>query len=149
MVEVDALTEIATVVWASMLERDLVPGEPGPAELSVACQVHIQGAWDGRVTVAMSAALAHELTAKLFMLGEDEVSDELVADAVGELANIIGGNVKALFPPPNTLGLPGPPSDDPGELVAGVSLRDNDEPVLVTVEQLAPMNARTTTGRTT
>jgi chemotaxis protein CheX len=36
----------------------------------------------------------------------DELADSDIADAVGELANIVGGNVKSLLPPPTTLSLP-------------------------------------------
>ena len=34
------------------------------------------------------------------------LEDEDVADALGELANVVGGNVKAVLPGPSVLGLP-------------------------------------------
>jgi hypothetical protein len=34
------------------------------------------------------------------------LDDEEIADALGELANVVGGNVKAVLPGPSTLGLP-------------------------------------------
>jgi chemotaxis protein CheX len=41
------------------------------------------------------------------MLGLDgPLDDEDVADAVGELANMIGGNIKGLMPGPSVLTLP-------------------------------------------
>jgi hypothetical protein len=34
------------------------------------------------------------------------VDDEDVADALGELANVLGGNIKSVLPGPSALGLP-------------------------------------------
>ena len=34
------------------------------------------------------------------------LDEEDVADALGELANVVGGNVKAVLPGPSVLGLP-------------------------------------------
>jgi chemotaxis protein CheX len=40
------------------------------------------------------------------MMSEDELAEADVADAVGELANMIGGNIKSLLPGPSALTLP-------------------------------------------
>ena len=40
------------------------------------------------------------------MLDAQEVEPDEVADAAGELVNIIGGNLKTLLPTPSKLGLP-------------------------------------------
>jgi chemotaxis protein CheX len=42
----------------------------------------------------------------MFEMDEAEVGDGEVADAFGELANIIGGNLKCLLPEPSQLSLP-------------------------------------------
>ncbi len=44
--------------------------------------------------------------ALLGMPDEEEVSDADYVDAVGEIANVVGGNVKALVPDPGPLTLP-------------------------------------------
>ena len=42
----------------------------------------------------------------MFQTGEDDLDDGDIADAFGELANIIGGSLKCLQPEPSQLSLP-------------------------------------------
>lgn len=66
--------------------------------------VSVRGEWDGWITLEVSAAAAHDLTSR--MLHTDDVTDEDVRDAVGELVNVLGGNVKSLLVEGSVLGLP-------------------------------------------
>lgn len=66
--------------------------------------IHITGDWSGIVTLEMALEAAR--TAAHVMLETDQVAPEEVADAVGELVNIIGGNLKSLLPSPSRLSLP-------------------------------------------
>ncbi len=68
--------------------------------------VSIHGESEALVTVDCSDCLARRLGAAMFETDEDELSQEEVEDALGEIANIIGGNIKAMLPGPSTLGLP-------------------------------------------
>jgi chemotaxis protein CheX len=105
------LTEITERVWTSLVELPLVPrrpGQPAPAPGSrtfTGC-VQITGAWEGAVTVHCSEQLARVLTAAMFMVDPADTTPEEVADALGELANMVGGNVKALLPEPCRISLP-------------------------------------------
>ena len=106
------LTEITERVWASLVELPLIPrqpGQPGPAagfsRTFTGC-VQITGAWEGAVTVHCSEALAKVLTASMFMVDPEDTTPEEVGDALGELANMVGGNVKALLPEPCRISLP-------------------------------------------
>jgi chemotaxis protein CheX len=105
------LTEITERVWASLVEMPLMPRQPGqPAPAAGArtftgC-VQITGAWEGAVTVHCSGELAKFLTAAMFMIEPEATTPEEVADALGELANMVGGNVKALLPEPCRISLP-------------------------------------------
>jgi len=36
----------------------------------------------------------------------EEVTSDEIGDALGELANVLGGNVKAMLPAPSTMSLP-------------------------------------------
>ena len=104
----DDLTFLADEVWRSLLgeEEMLVPvGCEDPIEWSGA--VSVTGGWQGTVTVELGARAAADLTARMLALPEDEpAADADVADAVGELVNMIGGNVKSLMPGPSVLSLP-------------------------------------------
>jgi chemotaxis protein CheX len=105
------LTEITERVWASLVDVPLLPRQPGQPALVPGARtftgcVQITGAWEGAVTVHCSEALAKLLTAAMFMVDPEDTSTEEVADALGELANMVGGNVKALLPEPCRISLP-------------------------------------------
>lgn len=105
------LTEITERVWSSLVETPLVPrqpGQPGSAagQRTFTGCVQITGAWEGAVTVHCSENLAKVLTAAMFMVDPDDTTPEEVTDALGELANMVGGNVKALLPEPCRISLP-------------------------------------------
>ena len=76
----------------------------------VSCPFHttvqISGAWNGAVLLRCSGALASLASARMFGLDDGEASPEQVHDALGELANILGGCVKTLLPEPCFLSLP-------------------------------------------
>lgn len=111
------LTEITERVWASLVEVPLLPRQPGqPGAIGASSGgagsrtftgcVQITGAWEGAVTVHCSEALAKVLTAAMFMVDPADTTAEEVSDALGELANMVGGNVKALLPEPCRISLP-------------------------------------------
>lgn len=101
---------IAEQVWASYLDLDgesplvLLPPEKPSSEVSAS--VSMTGAWQGHVVVRCSATAARNAAGALLGLGLDDVTVEDVTDALGELANIMGGNVKSLLPEPCALSLP-------------------------------------------
>lgn len=68
--------------------------------------VHIAGEWNGAVLVECELPLARRMTAVLFGRAEGDVSLDDVRDALGEITNMVGGNVKALLPAPSRLSLP-------------------------------------------
>jgi chemotaxis protein CheX len=110
------VTEITERVWASLVEAPLLPRQPGqpgaavngpgPGSRTFTGCVQITGAWEGAVTVHCSEQLAKMLTAAMFMVDPQDTSLEEVTDALGELANMVGGNVKALLPEPCRISLP-------------------------------------------
>ena len=97
-VEESTLFELAETVWTSVLGLNLARAEAPPANGStrhmIGCVV-ITGAWEGAVTAGI-----------MFGTEPEAASDDEVRDALGELANMIGGNVKALLPSPSQLSLP-------------------------------------------
>lgn len=108
-VTAEQLTEIAREVWTSFLDLGLSPwqggAEPG-ADGSVTGCVHISGSWEGSVLLQCAEPLARLAAATMFGITDEELGDDEVADAVGELTNMVGGNVKSLLPEPSRLSLP-------------------------------------------
>jgi chemotaxis protein CheX len=111
------LTDVHAIVdqvWTSflsetepLLPRTAEPGTPFPADETWSAAVSVSGGWDATVTVELSAAVASTLTTTMLGLPEAEAPDDAdVADAVGELVNMVGGNIKSLMPGPSVLSLP-------------------------------------------
>jgi chemotaxis protein CheX len=104
------LADITHSVWEALFEDDRLVDQPlGQSDLDgltfTSC-VQITGAWEGAITFQCSSDLARRLTSSMFGMEPDEPGPEEVCDALGELANMIGGNVKALMPEPCQLSLP-------------------------------------------
>jgi chemotaxis protein CheX len=100
---------IADETWLALLGIDevLVPVPAGVPEDAVSAWVQVTGPWTGAVVLTCGRATAEELSRTLLRGPADEpVDPEDVADAMGELANVVGGNIKALLPSPSVLGLP-------------------------------------------
>jgi chemotaxis protein CheX len=97
-------------VWMSYLDPEgvspLIPtyDEDQPSE--VHSSVSITGSWTGHVVYASSNVAARRAAAAFLAMEADEVSPEDLSDVLGELANIVGGNVKAMLPPGCFLSLP-------------------------------------------
>jgi chemotaxis protein CheX len=105
----DDLVAITEQVWESFLDPEgnspLLPAlADGTSD--VAAAVSVTGAWRGHVVIECSTAASRLAAAALLGVPAGEVTEADVADALGELANIIGGNVKALLPEPSALSLP-------------------------------------------
>ena len=108
-VEDEALAQIVDQMWQSYFGHvePLLPAfDPQEVPAPLLCaSVGISGARPGLVTVLVQESAAKPLAAAL--LQEDgELTDDDVYDALGEVANIIGGNIKALVPDAGALGLP-------------------------------------------
>ena len=104
------LAEMVEQVWESYLDPEgvnpLIPtyDENQPSE--VHSSVSITGSWTGHVVYASSREAARRAAAAFLAMEPDEVSEEDLSDVLGELANIVGGNVKAMLPPGALLSLP-------------------------------------------
>lgn len=100
--------QVATMVWESVLGLPLRPVSREVPAGPVGAQVVINGAWVGRVRLTCSLALARQVSGALFEIDQDQVDEDHIQDALGELANMIGGNIKALLPQPSMMSLPEP-----------------------------------------
>ncbi|SNR71209.1 chemotaxis protein CheX [Blastococcus mobilis] len=122
LIDEETVRSIAQEAWSALIGDDefLVPLPGGPPDDAVSSWVDVVGPWTGTVVLTCSRATAEELARCLLAEHAPPVLDaEDVHDALGELANVVGGNVKAVLPGPSALGLPelgsipaaGPPAD--------------------------------------
>lgn len=108
MLDSEQLSEVTRSVWSSVLGEEpyAVTALPMPEASLVSGCVWVAGGWDGAVIVDCSIALARRATAAMFDTPAELATADEIVDAVGEIANMIGGNVKALMPGPSSLSLP-------------------------------------------
>lgn len=107
-VEVNDVVLFTQEIWSLVLGETATPTDrrvPCDADPFTSC-VHITGAWRGAVMLMLPAAVAARATATMFSMDAAAVTPTHLYDAIGELVNMIGGNLKALFKPPCYLSLP-------------------------------------------
>ena len=139
----DDLFSLAETVWSSILglEFERAGDSDGKiGERAVTSCVQITGEWEGAVTVACSETLATQLAAAMFAMEPEELDDEMTRDAMGEIANMTGGNVKGVAPGQNTLALPTVSEGEEGSMRIAKTVQlnrivgmTNGHPVIVTV----------------
>ncbi len=104
------INRIITDIWTSILgfEIEYVPDGvllPKGERSMVGC-IQIAGEWQGAVTLLCPDSLVRKATASMFEMSEDEVSDDEMQDALGELTNMTAGNINTLLPPGCGISLP-------------------------------------------
>ena len=100
--ELDRIVNDVLDVMFSARSEPLVDTPPGSGQY--AAVVSFVGDWKGALLVGCSIPTAEKLAQRLFKL--NTVTPDDVADAMGELANMIGGNLKSVLPTGVTLSVP-------------------------------------------
>jgi hypothetical protein len=144
LIDEATVQSIAADAWTALVGEDefLLPA-PGPLPADVLSSwVDVVGPWTGTVVLTTGRRTAAELTRAL--LGDhapDEIEDEDIADAFGEIANVVGGNVKATLPGPSALSLPdvgaAPAVRNPADLCR-VDVLWRGEPLSISVQGALP-----------
>lgn len=107
-----AMTDLESIMndcWATFLGtiEPLEPVAPTDTSLGWTAAITVTGGWQALVLMQFSEAAAFEVAKQMLGMGADEVPvPEDLADSLGELVNVIGGNVKSLMPGPSQLSLP-------------------------------------------
>lgn len=104
--ETGLVAEITRAVWQDFLGMPLCEAEPGAGMPECTALIGIAGEWNGTVAVGCSRALARKAAAAMFHGEESTMTEAQWKDALNEVVNIIGGNVKSLLPGPSSLALP-------------------------------------------
>lgn len=144
----DDIRNMMTEIWQMTIGQPAEPSARSPipgVDWLVGC-VQITGTWRGTVTMACPPQLMDRVTARIHGVPEEQVTAELRADMVRELVNMLGGNLKALLPPPCYLSLPavsvGGGFDPPGVTrtrVTSVVFEDDGWPFVATVAETRPL----------
>ena len=89
----DLSIESASDVWSADLDL-------------VTAVVHFAGAWKGAVLLECTPDQAFDYTAKMTGVPKPSTMDDDVRDALGELANVVAGNLKSVLKPGVSLSMP-------------------------------------------
>ncbi len=112
MVHEDEVVQVVNSIWNSILGLEVTVESAGSArerlegERTLTACVHVTGDFEGATLVFCTARLAREFAAIMFETPADALSVEDVQDALGELANMIAGNIKPLLEGSSRLSLP-------------------------------------------
>jgi len=74
-------------------------------DVTVGC-VEVTGDWKGCVLLACPEQLARTAASAMFDLPAEQLTGDEIADALGELTNMVAGNIKSLLPGPSRLSIP-------------------------------------------
>ncbi len=64
--------------------------------------IELSGQFEGHLAILMDATTATHVTSDFLFIEEDEVEEESLRDTLGELVNILAGQLKASFDPQGT-----------------------------------------------
>jgi chemotaxis protein CheX len=109
LIDEETVQSIAQEAWSALVGEDefLVPLPGGLPDDAVSSWVDVRGPWNGAVVITTGRSTAEQLSRELLKEHAPPVlDDEDIEDGLGELANVVGGNVKAVLPGPSALGLP-------------------------------------------
>lgn len=142
------LREVVESVWTLTLGFEgLLPlsSQPPPAQSTWCGCIRVGGAWNGLVKLSMSESLTRRATAAMFGASPEALTEADLRDALGEITNMVGGNVKALLPGPSRLSLPHVVTDayfsiiaPGGELLREVAFQSHASQIRVQVIELPP-----------
>ncbi|MGD8440701.1 MAG: chemotaxis protein CheX [Holophagae bacterium] len=124
-----AMREIVRTVWSTQLGLDLDPDPDRPIPIagpSMTAAVHITGDFLGGVRLAAGLPLVRRAAAIMFARPEDRITADDARDTLGELANIVAGNIKALIDGTSSISLP-TIVDGSDYTVSTVDLRASEE----------------------
>jgi chemotaxis protein CheX len=105
----EQIAGITEAVWMSFTGKVIRSADgqapAGTGDVTVG-RVAVTGEWRGWVLLACPPQLARSAASAMFDRPAGELTEAEVADALGELTNMIGGNVKSLLPGPSFLSMP-------------------------------------------
>lgn len=108
MLSSEDIATISTTVCRDMLglEFDVDDALQEISALTMLAAIRISGDYRAIIEVATTPSAASVVTAAMCGLPIEEISESDLADSLGEIVNIIGGNIKGAIPGETVLSLP-------------------------------------------
>jgi len=106
----EEISQFVTDIWSTFLNAKASPTDkpfkPIGKENTLAGCVQITGDWQGSVTLYAPKEIGRKVAATMYSLGEADVEDQQIQDVVGEITNILAGNIKSILPATCSISLP-------------------------------------------
>lgn len=121
------LVQIVQSVFGTMLGMEIAESGTGwfPGSGRLTALVHLSGAWNGAVLLECSRGQACCFASRFLSLDALSAVDDIVRATLGELVNMIGGNLKCVMTPGIHLSMPSVvDGSDYRVLVCGAELRE-------------------------
>ena len=103
------IRSIVRSIWSTQLGLEIQDVE-GPVQSSpsqtMTAAIHISGDYHGGIRLECSRAIVRRAASIMFDRPAEQLTDDDERDVIGELANVVTGNVKALIPGSNSISLP-------------------------------------------
>lgn len=122
LIDESTLSEIVSFVWETFVGTEIADGPPADLPNAHSAAISIGGPWTATVIVAMSDELVRRYTCALLEMTEEQLTNEDIRDALGELVNVVGGNIKGLLDDEGASTLSLPVVSRPSPEVAGSHL---------------------------
>ena len=100
LIESPILIETVSVVFQTMMGLDIVPVEAAGSDASrgIVARIFFSGSWRGALMLETPPPLACFFAARFLTMDAPQSVDSDVRDVLGEIVNIISGNVKCGLP---------------------------------------------------
>jgi chemotaxis protein CheX len=97
-IDVETLQQVVNDVCSGMLGLNLEPSESAVCDESDALSavVRISGGWESLVQVLAPRSTARTIASTMFAMEETNLTEAEIHDAVGEIVNMVGGNLKGI-----------------------------------------------------
>jgi chemotaxis protein CheX len=107
-ISVEMLAQIVKSVFLTMMSLDVSPSDASwkPAGDRLTSFVHLTGDWNGAVLLDCNPRQACQFAGLILSMDPPDIVDDDVRDVLGELANMIGGNMKSCMPTGVRLSMP-------------------------------------------
>lgn len=98
LIPADMVAELVQLAWQTFFGSELAQIEPAPIvhDDVVCASISIGGPWSATLLLHCARPLARRGTAEMLGMELADLADTDVHDIMGELANIIGGNLKGV-----------------------------------------------------
>jgi len=103
------IRSIVRTVWSTQLGVEILDADdagPPSSSPTMTAVININGDYHGGIRLECSRTIVRSAASIMFDLPPEQLVDDDERDVIGELANVVAGNIKALIPGTNAISLP-------------------------------------------